>query len=463
MQHDKKKEADVKKQNVTLACIDDFAIKKRHNYGTVMVDIESHKIIDMIDSREYEDVEKWLKTYPNLTVVSRDGSVTYHNAIEDAHPEAIQVSDRFHLFKNLTEYSKDFLKKELDQKVPISLPICKISACNSDENCVLENKANENRCLSREEKLNKVFELQSAGLKKSQICSELNMDVRYYNKIVKMTDEERNNLFITKTEQKHEDILNQKKKLVQKVQKLKKDGLNKNEISKRTGLNRKTVSKYLKDDFNPLHKSYGKKKSGILTPYIDKINLLIEKSVMGSNIEKIIREDGYSGSSSNIRHYISNMRKRKKDNITSETLETNPVEYIERKDIFKLLYNTIDKVKTITDDQFKRLNSEYPVFAIIYGLVWGFHMVFKEKSIFELDSWIKNAKETGIEEINSFTNGLERDMEAVKNAVLLDYSNGLAEGSINKIKVIKRIMYGRCSFKMLKIKILKLEEMRKAN
>ena len=50
--------------------------------------------------------------------------------------------------------------------------------------------------------------------------------------------------------------------------------------------------------------------------------------------------------------------------------------------------------------------------------------------------------------------GIERDLEAVKNGIKYDYNNGLAEGSVNKIKVIKRIMYGRCSFDLLKQKVL---------
>ena len=80
-----------------MVCIDDFAIKKRESYGTIMVDIETHRVIDLIPSRECNDVVEWLKTYPNLKVVSRDGSITYRNAITKAHPEAVQVSDRFHL------------------------------------------------------------------------------------------------------------------------------------------------------------------------------------------------------------------------------------------------------------------------------------------------------------------------------------------------------------------------------
>lgn len=68
-----------------------------------------------------------------------------------------------------------------------------------------------------------------------------------------------------------------------------------------------------------------------------------------------------------------------------------------------------------------------------------------------------------IDELNSFANGIRRDITAVKNAILFDYNNGLAEGSVNKLKVVKRIMYGRNSFELLKGKLLRLELKRKIN
>ena len=81
---------------VTKVCVDDFAIRKRHTYGTIMVDMESRRVIDLLPSREIEDVVEWLKTYPNLSIVSRDGSVSYHSAISQANTAIVQVSDRFH-------------------------------------------------------------------------------------------------------------------------------------------------------------------------------------------------------------------------------------------------------------------------------------------------------------------------------------------------------------------------------
>lgn len=102
-----------------MVCIDDFALKKRQRYGTVMVDVETHKIIDMIESRELEDVKRWLEEYPNIRMVSRDGSHTYAAAITAAHPGAMQISGRFHLVKNLTDYATIALQKLFQGRIGI--------------------------------------------------------------------------------------------------------------------------------------------------------------------------------------------------------------------------------------------------------------------------------------------------------------------------------------------------------
>lgn len=85
-------------------------------------------------------------------------------------------------------------------------------------------------------------------------------------------------------------------------------------------------------------------------------------------------------------------------------------------------------------------------------------MILSQKKINKLNLWIKKARELNLEEINSFIIGITRDLDAVKNAIIYEYSNGLAEGKINKLKVIKRIIYGRNNFDMLRKKILFLEK-----
>jgi len=423
-----------------------------------MVDISKRQIIDMIDSRDYETVCTWLKTYPNLHVISRDGSITYNNAITDAHPGALQISDRFHLLKNLTSYGKDYLKKKLKPQILI-----KASLGTSNKETKTINQANENRKLTLKEKCEKIEQLLSAGKCKTSICRSINMDIRVYDKLIAMTPEERESLFKTKVITEHEEKVKRKKERVNEVRELKRIGCSNREISKRTGLSRSTIQKYLDENFNPIHASYGEKKNGKLTPYIKDIDKLLEKGIMGSEIEKKIRVMGYNGSSSTVRHYITDWKRIKKfyyDNSKEDGIRT---ERLERKNIFKLLYHPLETVKSISQEQFEKVCQEYPCFRKIHSTIWEFKDILAGKNVDVLDKWIEKAKKLDIPEIDSFIYGLKRDWDAVRNAIKYEYSNGLVEGSINKLKVIKRIMYGRCSFDTLRTKTLRLEKMRSFN
>ncbi|MGV8104519.1 MAG: transposase [Mesotoga sp.] len=106
-----------------VVCIDDFAIKKGQTYGTLIVDYETSKVVDMIPSRDTEIVAQWLKSYPEIEVVSRDGSIRYAKAIREALPEAMQVSDRFHLVKNLVDGAKEYIKRTIPVRIKLEASI----------------------------------------------------------------------------------------------------------------------------------------------------------------------------------------------------------------------------------------------------------------------------------------------------------------------------------------------------
>lgn len=422
-----------------------------------MINIETHKIIDMICSREIDDVAAWLKTYPNLLIVSRDGSQTYRYAIYLAHPNAVQISDRFHLLKNLTSYASDYLKKNLKSQVSISVP-------ESDTVKINISKAQENRKLTLKEKYDQIDGLLRSGYNKSNICKELNLDIRVYNKLCSMTGEQREKYFTTKLTSKHDEKLSNKMTIVQEVRELKKIGYSLCDISQKTGLDTRTIKRYCQEDYNPIHASYGVKRAGLLTAFYTTINLMIEQGLKGSVIEKTIRENGYKGSSSTVSHYISEWKRRKISVAeTSENINNKQQILIERKNLLKLLYHPIEKVKEITNEHFLKVCCEYDCFKIIHSLVWGFKNILLGDNVDELDNWIIKANEVNIPEINSFINGIKRDFDAVKNAILYKQNNGLAEGKVNKLKVMKRIMYGRCHFETLKMKVLKMEKWYKFN
>lgn len=105
------------------------------------------------------------------------------------------------------------------------------------------------------------------------------------------------------------------------------------------------------------------------------------------------------------------------------------------------------------------INKQHPIIETIYKVIIDFKSaVFKTKSTSDFKKWLNKVKELNILELNSFVKGLERDIKAVLTDINEKYNNGLAEGTVNKIKFIKRIMYGRCKFNTLRNKILIAEK-----
>lgn len=93
--------------------VDDFATKKRHNYGTIIVDEATHKPVTILDGRDGKSLKEWLKNNKHVKVVTRDRASAYAKAISEQLPDAMQVADRFHLHQNLLEAIKKSLNREL--------------------------------------------------------------------------------------------------------------------------------------------------------------------------------------------------------------------------------------------------------------------------------------------------------------------------------------------------------------
>ena len=75
-------------------------------------------------------------------------------------------------------------------------------------------------------------------------------------------------------------------------------------------------------------------------------------------------------------------------------------------------------------------------------------------NIDDLDTWLENYGKSTVQELRSFAYGIRMDQKAVRNAIALDASNGIVEGFVNKLKEVKRVMYGRASLNLLKRKII---------
>ena len=99
--------------------VDDFAYKKRHTYGTIIVNEKTHEPITLLNGRNGDTLREWLKNNKNVKVVTRDRASAYAKVIAEELPDAMQVADRFHLHENLLET----IKKALNQEIPATISI----------------------------------------------------------------------------------------------------------------------------------------------------------------------------------------------------------------------------------------------------------------------------------------------------------------------------------------------------
>jgi transposase len=83
--------------------IDDFALRRGRKYGTILVDMISHKVIDVLPDRKAETAAAWMGAHPEIELVSRDRGGDYAAGARQGAPQARQIADRFHLYKNLVE------------------------------------------------------------------------------------------------------------------------------------------------------------------------------------------------------------------------------------------------------------------------------------------------------------------------------------------------------------------------
>lgn len=163
--------------------IDDFAFKKGQRYGTIFCDLETNKIIDIIEGRDLETIKDWFKKHPNIKIISRDGSLTYAFAVNDIIPDAIQISDRFHLMKNFVEASKECIKRKYGNRIVINdeKQEAEIGELNKD----LENENNlSNNSKKKWQIILKVKEMFNEGFSQRKIAEELKLDRKTVKKYI---------------------------------------------------------------------------------------------------------------------------------------------------------------------------------------------------------------------------------------------------------------------------------------
>ena len=381
-----------------------------------MINLENHRIIDMIPSRNTDDVRNWLETFHNIEVISRDGAITYSSATTNSHPDAIQISDRFHLIKGLSEVICKYILREFPARVEIPL-----TESVTDEMKALYNSAN------RSLRIKFAHEKRREGLTVSDIALLLHSSPKTIRKYLAIPEDQIPESKEISRERQHQLTVKQKEQEIEEARKMALAGYPIEQIATLMHHPYKTIQNYLNPDFSITNGHYNVRIPGKLAPYEKEVIELRSKGLTYPKIHDIICQKGYTGSVASLRMFMQKERTRMHEQNETEKPHS---EYVQRKSLCQLVYKKLEDIGTITVKQYQEVLKKYPLLSELYALIKEFCNVIFSKNTAKLDEWIDVAQKYDIPELQTFINGIKKDLTAVKNGIIYSYNNGLAEDSV---------------------------------
>jgi transposase len=387
-------------QKVKAVGVDDWAWRKGQSYGTILVDLETHAPIDLLPERSADSLAAWLQLHPGAEIISRDRAELYAEGATRGAPDAVQVADRFHLLCNLTSA----VEKVLEQKRPaLATAIAAV----------------------KPEPLPPPADVVSGKAK-------------------------------TRPEQFREDRRQQRLDRYNEVVALHEQGMSQQAISRTVHMERKTVRRFLRAGQFPERATPRRSRPLSVHKFQEFLQLRWAEGCHNATVLwHEIRAQGYAGGRSTLARFVATFRKKgtKYFRLTSAPRERRAKPPSPRQAAM-LLARRPEKLNEDEQQQLILLNDCCPEIPVLYALTQGFAAVFRGKQSDALHTWLEDARRTALPEIGRFCDGLVRDLAAVTAAVILPWSNGQVEGQIHRLKLIKRQMYGRAKFDLLRRRVL---------
>jgi transposase len=402
----------------TILGVDDWAIRKGKSYGTIMIDLETRRPVDLLNERSTEALAKWLQAHPGVKIISRDRSNEYAKGATIGAPDAIQVADRFHLVKNLREALELFLEE--------------------NRHC-----------------------LRAAGEISTQNQSPTAQHVALSEtEPIQLHHQEQSP---TQAAKKRHIIRQKRLEKYEKVKELHLQGEKVRAIARQLGLHRSTVRKYVRAGEFP-EMAQRCKMPVKLDPYL---SYLEERWQSGCRnrlqLWREICERGFDGTHQLVYAWSKQKDFSKKGTLTLPEAQTSKTAAQPAKTrpwaakrASWLLVLDQHKLNQENKAAYERMVQAEPLIDTARKLAQEFLHMIRNRQAETLLDWLKRARECGIEALKSFVNGLENDLGAVRAALSLPWSNGPTEGNVNRLKLIKRQMYGRANFDLLRRRVLGL-------
>ncbi len=235
---------------------------------------------------------------------------------------------------------------------------------------------------------------------------------------------------------------------MQEIKKMSAKGMGTKTIARALGISRNTVRKYIHLD-DPPRKDRSRLKILLFADYFHS-RIKQNPNVEVMQLWKEIKEKGYNGGRSAVYEFLKGHTKSKNKNLPSFVPHAA---WVPSK-VSLLLYREKSKLSINERELLNKLRKISPDINATYYLAQQFRMMMENRQGVLLKGWIEEVLKSPVNELKGFAKGLLSDFRAVKNALTLPWSNGQVEGQINKLKTIKRQMYGRAGFNLLRKRMI---------
>ncbi len=395
--------------------VDDFALRRGRVYAGLVVDHDEHRPLDVLADCTPATIAEWLANHPSIRLVSRDRGTAMVEGVTRGAPQATQVADRWHLLKNLGEALERLLVRQRAEWH--DLLVAETPEKRMDERAIPDSEA---RDTTTKRRMPTVRAIQAAQ----------EQQARWDRRVA----------------------------LHAEAKRLSAQGWSLRAIAREMHLNRRTVQVYLASDSTPILRPRARKRSK-LDPYREYIHRRWDEGCHDAAVLlDELRQRGYCGGHSILRAYVAPLRHAPLG-VTDTPVQTTAVRTVARptwspRQLVSLFLRHPEALTTKQGQTLDVLCAARPLLASVHGAVQAFALMVRARQVEGLTDWVEAMRHSEQRELRGFAAGLLEDYAAVRAGLTRPESNGPTEGQINRLKLVKRAMYGRGKIDLLRRRVV---------
>jgi transposase len=399
---------------VEVLGVDDFALRRGHVYGTVLLDMHSRRPVDVLPGRDGDPLAEWLRAHPGVKIICRDRAGAYAEGARDGAPEATQVADRWHIWHNLGE--------AVDKTVASHHACVRAALTGTARATAAAPPPATGTEPEPPADTDRQPDPDSVPDGMRDVCG-------------------RERPLVTRTRERYAA-----------VQQLLADGASLGAISRELDLDRSTVRRFARATSIDELLVKAVNRTSLLDEFTEHLNARFTAGVTDAvTLHTELKARGFTGSVQTVRRYLHPLRPT--TGRPAAPLPARPAVPKPRR-ITRWIMTDPQHLDAEDQAQLTDVLACCPELQATAAHVRDFADLMRKHRGDRLPDWMQRVEADSLPALHSLVTGLRRDLAAVTAGLTLHWNSGPVEGNVNRIKTIKRQMYGRASFDLLRKRIL---------